>query len=474
MPRRTVRLRTTALALGVVAVALSVAAVALVMLLHRSLVGNVDAQARMRLDAVVSMVRGGGVPPALAGSDEDSTIAQVVADGRVLAESPLLHGSGRLASFEPAGDEVVVRTLPRLRVSGSGYRVAAQRVDAAGGSVVVYAAASLEPVSESTAVVRVLLAVGLPMLVLFVGVTTWALVGRALRPVEAIRQQVAEISVTALDRRVPETGTADEIDRLARTMNEMLARLDTASQRQRSFVADASHELHSPLATIRARLEVRLAHPEAADWPRLAERWLDEQTRLERLVDNLLLLAMVDDGVAVRSPQVVDLDELVLRELRDLRARGRVRIDVSRVAGGRVIGDPDQLRRVARNLLDNAELHAASTVRVELAQVDPGTVALAVSDDGPGIAPGQRERVFERFVRLDQARGREGGAGLGLSIVREIVTAHGGTAEAEEAEVGARLVIRLPSAEHRREPADPADPADPAATPAEPAGTADG
>jgi signal transduction histidine kinase len=457
MARRTVRLRTTALAIGVVAAALSVAAVALLILLHRSLVGNVDAQARLRLDSVASMVRAAGVPRALAGSDEDSTVAQVVADGRVLAESPLLQGSGRLAGFEPAGDEVVVRTLPRLRVSGSGYRVAAQRVDAGGGPVVVYAAASLEPVSESTGVVRVLLAIGLPGLVLLVGVTTWALVGRALEPVEAIRRQVAEISVTALDRRVSEPGSADEIDRLARTMNQMLARLDAAARRQRSFVADASHELHSPLATIRARLEVGLAHPDAADWPSLAERWLEEQTRLERLVDNLLMLALVDDGVAIRSPKVVDLDELVLRELRDLRARGRVRVDVSRVAGARVVGDPDQLRRVARNLLDNAELHAASTVRVELGQVDPGTVALAVSDDGPGIAPDQRERVFERFVRLDEARGRHGGAGLGLSIVREIVTAHGGTAEAEEAEAGARLVVRFPAAERRREPAGPAE-----------------
>jgi signal transduction histidine kinase len=457
MARRTVRLRTTALAIAVVAAALSVAAVALLMLLHRSLVGNVDAEARMRLDSVASMVRAGGLPRALAGSDEDSTVAQVVADGRVLAESPLLRGSGRLAGFEPAGDEVVVRTLPRLRVSGSGYRVAAQRVDAGGGQVVVYAAASLEPVSESTGVVRVLLAIGLPGLVLLVGVTTWALVGRALEPVEAIRRQVAEISVTALDRRVPEPGSDDEIDRLARTMNQMLARLDAAARRQRSFVADASHELHSPLATIRARLEVGLAHPDAADWPGLAERWLEEQTRLERLVDNLLMLALVDDGVAIRSPRVVDLDELVLRELRDLRARGRVRVDVSRVAGARVLGDPDQLRRVARNLLDNAELHAASTVRVELGQVDSGTVALAVSDDGPGIAPDQRERVFERFVRLDEARGRHGGAGLGLSIVREIVTAHGGTVDAEEAEAGARLVVRLPAAERRREPAGAAE-----------------
>jgi signal transduction histidine kinase len=273
-------------------------------------------------------------------------------------------------------------------------------------------------------------------------------VGRALEPVEAIRRQVAEISVSALDRRVPEPATGDEIERLARTMNQMLARLDAAARRQRAFVADASHELHSPLATIRAKLEVGLGRPDAVDWPAVVGGWLDEQARLERLVENLLVLAQADDGAAIRSPRVVDLDELVLRELRDLRARGRVRLDVSGVTGGRVVGDADQLRRVVRNLLDNAELHATSAVRVELAQSDPDAVVLAVSDDGPGIAASQRERVFERFVRLDEARNRRaGGAGLGLAIVREIVTAHGGTARAEETEAGARLVVRLPAAE---------------------------
>ena len=461
MARHTVRVRTTALALGVVGAALIVAAVALVLLLHRSLVSNVDAEARTRLDDVAAMVRRGGVPPTLAGSgDDDGTIAEVVAGGRVLAKSALIRGTAPLADFEPSGDEVVLRTLAHPPISGSAYRVAAQRVDTPEGPVVVYVGASLEQVAESTTALRVLLAIGVPLLLLFVGVTTWGLVGRALDPVEAIRRQVAEISVTALDRRVPEPATADEIDRLARTMNEMLARLDAAARRQRSFVADASHELHGPLAAIRARLEVGLAHPDTTEWPSLAEGWLEEQTRLERLVDNLLVLAQVDEGVAIRRTQVVDLDELVLQELRDLQARGRVRVDPAGVAGGRVVGDPDQLRRVVRNLLDNAELHAVSTVRAELTQVDPTTVALAVIDDGPGIAPDQRERVFERFVRLDKARNRRaGGAGLGLAIVREIVTAHGGTARAEESDAGARLVVRLPAAEQYRQRAEPAAPA---------------
>jgi signal transduction histidine kinase len=467
MGRRTVRVRTTALALCVVGAALIIAAVVLVVLLHRSLVGNVDAQARMRLDAVVSLVRHRGVPPTLAGSDDDGTIAEVVAGGRTVARSPLLQGSKTLATFQPPGDEVAMRTLPHP-LADDDYRVAAQRVAVRGGTVVVYAGASLEHAAESAGTLRLLLVIGVPLLLLFVGVTTWALVGRALEPVEAIRRQVAEISVTALDRRVPEPATADEIDRLARTMNQMLARLEGAARRQRAFIADASHELHSPLAAIRARLEVALASPHRVDWRRMTEGWLEEQARLERLIDNLLLLAQVEDGVALRSRQVVDLDELVLRELRDLRARGRVRIDVADLAGGRVLGDPDQLRRVVRNLLDNAEQHAASTVRVELARADAGSFALAVVDDGPGIAPADRERVFERFVRLDKARSRRaGGAGLGLAIVREIVTAHGGTAAVEDSEVGARLVVRLPAADPDAGPAGPdGERTEPAETPA--------
>jgi signal transduction histidine kinase len=447
--RRTVRMRATALALGAVGAALTVAAVALLVLLHNSLVSDVDAQARLRLDAVATLVRRAQVPATLAGGDDDGTVAQVVARGKVVAQSPLVQGAAPLAPVPPADDRVLVRTVEHPPIGGGGaYRVAARRLDLATGPVVVYAAASLEPVTESTGALRVLLAVGVPLLLVFVGLTTWSLVGRALEPVEAIRRQVAEISVSALDRRVPEPATGDEIERLARTMNQMLARLDAAARRQRAFVADASHELHSPLATIRAKLEVGLGQPDAVDWPAVARGWLDEQARLERLVENLLVLARVDDGATIRSPRLVDLDELVLRELRDLRARGTVRLDVSGVAGGRVVGDADQLRRVVRNLLDNAELHATSAVSVELAQTDPDSVVLAVSDDGPGIAAGQRERVFERFVRLDEARSRRaGGAGLGLAIVREIVTAHGGTACAEATEVGARLVVRLPAAE---------------------------
>jgi signal transduction histidine kinase len=442
---RSVRTRITATALGVVGTALVLAGFLLLALLQRSLVGGVDTQATMRAQDVAALVARRGVPPALVGQD-DGTVAQVVARGRVLVQSPVIRETQPLAGFVPDPGKIVVRTVDRAAIGDDAgpYRVAAIRADGPDGPVVVYAAATLEPVTDSIVDTALILSVVVPLLIVLVGVTTWRLVGRTLGPVEAIRRQVAEISAAALDRRVPVPGTGDEVDRLARTMNEMLDRLDAAAHRQRAFVADASHELRSPLTAVRAKLEVGLDRAGSVDWPALARSWLAEQERLEHLVDDLLLLARVDEGVDERGQTVVDLDELVLRQARDVRSREKVRVEVSEVTGGRVRGDADQLRRVVANLFDNAERHAATTVRCALRQ-DGATVELVVSDDGPGIAAADRERVFERFVRLDEARNRRGGgSGLGLAIVRDIVTAHGGTAEVADTGAGARFVVRLP------------------------------
>jgi signal transduction histidine kinase len=444
VPRGTIRLRITMMALAVVGSALVLAAVVMLVVLHRALVADVDTEARMRLNDTGASARYGQLPASLAG-DDDGTVAQVVADGRVVAQSPLIHTTEPLARAVPSGGEVVMSTVEDASISdGGAYRVAAGRFETPRGPVVVYAAASLEPVEDGMRALQALLSVMVPLLILLVGFTTWKLVGRTLDPVEAIRRQVAEISSDALDRRVPQPAVADEVGRLASTMNDMLARLDEAARRQRSFVADASHELRSPLATIRTQLEVALASPGAADWPTVAGRWLVAQERLERLVEDLLILARVDEGTPAGTA-VVDLDEVVLRELRDVRTRGQVRLDVAGLGGARVSGNREQLSRVVRNLLDNAERHARGVVRVELARCN-GVVELAVSDDGPGIAADQRERVFERFVRLDEARSRRGGGvGLGLAIVKGIVVAHGGTAEVADAPEGARLVVRLPA-----------------------------
>jgi signal transduction histidine kinase len=449
--RHTVRVRITAAALAVVGTALVVAGVVLVALLHRFELASVDDQVRMRAGDIAEQAQRGALPPVLATTGRD-TVIQVVGNGRILAASAVIRGPAPLWTFQAGPGDPSLRTVENRAIGDGGpYRIAATSVDTPNGPATVYAAASLAHVTATVEELEVLLAAVIPALILLVGVTTWRLVGRTLEPVEAIRREVAEISATALDRRVPVPRTVDEIDRLAGTMNEMLDRLEAANRRQRAFVADASHELRGPLATIRAKLETGLARPGSLDLPALAAGWLDEQARLERLVDDLLLLARVDEGIAVGTPVLVDLDELALAEARDLLARGTVGVDAAGVSGGRVRGDREQLRRVVRNLLDNAERHAAGTVTVALQQAGD-LVELTVGDDGPGIPPVERLRVFERFVRLDEARNRrDGGAGLGLSIVRDIVAAHGGTAEAADAERGARLVVRLPAAE----PAEP-------------------
>jgi signal transduction histidine kinase len=251
-----------------------------------------------------------------------------------------------------------------------------------------------------------------------------------------------------MDRRVPEPDTRDEVGRLARTMNAMLDRLESASQRQRQFVSDASHELRSPLASIRTNLEVALRHSERADWPVVAERALAEDARMEDTVSELLALARLDeaDGSApVDTLPEIDLDELVLDDTVQQR---RVPVDTSRVSAGRVHGRREQLTRVVRNLLDNAARHAASSVAVELRAGDDHTIELTVDDDGPGIPVEERERVFDRFTRLDDGRARDaGGLGLGLSMVKEITEQHGGTVTIEDAPIGgARLRVRLPAA----------------------------
>jgi signal transduction histidine kinase len=443
---RTVRARTTMTAVAVMSAAVAIASFALVILLQRSLLRDVDARAAVRLHDLVALAVRDQVPRLLAGDDEDSTVAQLVADNEIVAQSPAIRGGVVIADFAPAGSSIVTRYVSNAPIVGGGtYRVAAQRVTAPSGPAVAYAGASVEPVTDSIHSVEVLLAVVGPALILLTGGMTWWLVGRTLDPVEAIRAEVAEISAAGLARRVPERDTGDEIQRLAQTMNSMLARLDDATSRQRQFVSDAAHELRSPVAAIRAELDLATAHPDDVDWPALLDRLTTSSTRLERLVKDLFVLATADEQSSQR-PTEVDLDELVLRDVESLRATSGHAVEARKVDAARVLGDRDQLERVVANLLDNAERHTTSTIVVELRSAD-AIAELTVADDGPGIPSPLRERVFERFTRLDEARDRDqGGAGLGLAIARQIVTDHGGSIELADSNGGARFVIRLPTA----------------------------
>jgi signal transduction histidine kinase len=311
------------------------------------------------------------------------------------------------------------------------------------GDLTIHAVSPLAEIDNSVGTLRAALWLGLPLLVLAAGVMTWFITGRTLAPVAVMTRRVRELSSTNLDARVPVPPTDDEIALLARTMNDMLDRLEKASVKQRQFVSDASHELRSPVASIRAQLETALRYPDDVDWPSVAGIVLAEDDRLDHLVGNLLAMARLEEGrYGPRSE--VDLDDLVMAQVPRMTG---VHVDLSGVSAGRVWGNRDELTSVIRNLLDNGARHAASSLAVTVREEGPWVV-LTVTDDGEGIPADERDQVFERFARLQEGRARdEGGTGLGLSLTKRIVEHHGGRIHVEEGSTGgARFVVSLPSA----------------------------
>ena len=291
-------------------------------------------------------------------------------------------------------------------------------------------------------VVRNTMAVAVAILTALAGVATWFIAGRALRPVGAITDQVREITSGTLSDRVPEPGGADEIGVLATTMNTMLGRLENSDLKRRQFVSDASHELRTPVAVLRSEAEVARRAPGSTTIDDLAGVVLGESARLERLVEDLLALARGDESRELASTSTVDVDEVVLAEAS--RARS-LPVDKSGVSAGRIVGYPDVLTRVVAHLLDNAARHAEARVGVGVQTVGE-KVRIWVDDDGPGVSVAERDRIFERFIRLDDARTRDrGGAGLGLAVVHSAVEQMAGTIEVLESPLGgARFLIELP------------------------------
>jgi len=440
-----VRAKMTVLATLVAVIAVGISAVALLVVLRHSLERAGDDAAKTRVQDLAALATSGTLP-ALLTVPNDEDIAQVVdASGAVLAGSTGHTGRG-IATFAPEGTAPVVRMVRDVPDDNEliDFRVWAKRAQTGDGPVTVYIATSLDSVNETIATVRRVLLLILPPLLALLAVASWVLVGRALRPVEAIRAEVADISGRALDRRVPVPPNRDEIGRLASTMNEMLDRLQAASERQRKFVADASHELQSPIAALRTQLEVAIAQPATTDWAATSSDLLAESRHMERLVRDLLFLARSDGEESVRRIEPVDLDDIVLEEATRLRSSARVGVDASGVSAAPLSGNRDELTRLVRNLLENAEHHAESRVRIRLS-AEGREIILVVEDDGPGVPPAERERIFQRFTRLDEARSRHnGGTGLGLAIVKEITERHGGTVCVESAAPGARFAVRLP------------------------------
>ncbi|MFF1819691.1 sensor histidine kinase [Kribbella sp. NPDC058245] len=430
--RSSVRSRSTAAAVVVVAVAMALGAAVLLLLLQRALITGVSDAADARSTEVVGQVGEEGVKglsAELGETTRQSQLVQVIdATGHVVAASSSRVDTQPLTTLRPAPGVIERSEVGRMPLlDEDGYLIVAQGAEYGGQRYVVVVASSVETQRETVTTVTKYLLVGFPILLVVVGVAGWFLAGQALGPVERIRRRVQGIGAGDLGERVPVPETQDEIAKLAATMNEMLDRLQAGQATQRRFVADASHELRSPLATLTAALEVAEADPTGRAWQELSQLMGAETERMGRLVEDLLLLAKADDAGLRMQRTDVDLDDLVEAEVQRLRGSAPDLTVTGDIHPVRISGDPARLSQLIRNLVDNAARAAHSTVRLTASEAD-GAAVLTVEDDGDGIPEGDRQRVFERFVRLDSSRARtSGGSGLGLSIVQEITKAHGGS-----------------------------------------------
>ncbi|WP_148590591.1 HAMP domain-containing sensor histidine kinase [Streptomyces sp. WAC01526] len=464
-----VRARAAAGATVVVALALIAAGTAVLLVLQGNLQDQAGLQAQVAARSVAEQIATGKPYDQLDLPDgEDHPVVVAAENGRVLAvgEDVRAVDGKRVAktsqgagSVAPSGededgededeqglksgevDDDVVYRDGTADVDGTvaDYRFAVvEAKDIRGEQATVRAGSALAPERDAVGSVRDAMLVGLPLLLVVVAGVTWLVTRRALRPVEGIRGEMAAITAsTDLSRRVPVPSSKDEIGRLARTTNETLAALESSVERQRRFVADASHELRSPIASLRTQLEVGVAHPELLDVPGAVE----DTVRLQRLAADLLLLARLDAGERPAGARV-DLAAMV-REESSQRVADRIPVRAGELASAEVAGSRGQLGRVLGNLLDNAQRHAVSSVRVAVVREGEWAV-LRVEDDGPGVPESERERIFERFVRLDDARARDdGGAGLGLAIARDVAVRHGGSLAVR---TGSVFELRLPVA----------------------------
>ncbi|MFE3454929.1 ATP-binding protein [Nonomuraea sp. NPDC059194] len=401
-----VRLRATIAATLVVAAALGLATAVLVVSLRGSLEASANAEAARKVVSAASVLP-------LSIEAQPAERLQLTADPDV-----------QIAA--------TTETVPWETVAGD-FAIATMAVPTEDGTMTVYGRASLAGAEQALQTLNGLLLPGVPLLLAVVAGMTWFSVGRALAPVAAIRAKVADITARDLHQRVPVPESGDEIARLATTVNGTLDRLETAVERHKQFVADAAHELRSPIATLRARME--LAEPTD-----LSTEALADVDRLQRLAGDLLLLARLDAGEPLKAEEV-DLGQVVAEE--SLRPGAAVTLDISPDVV--ISGSRGHLARLVTNLVDNAVRHAATAVEVRVRGKD-GAAVLEVLDDGPGIPSEHREAVFDRFTRLDEARARDGGGvGLGLPIARDIATLHGGTLAVRDGGFVARFPLRGPA-----------------------------
>ena len=438
MSRVPIRVRLAALVALAMMVVLAGAGLFVYLRLQSDLDESVDSALEARIAAVAASGRAAAGSP---GDDEDGFAQVVSADGRVLertggAEGAVLTGA-ELARV--AGDDEVEAEREIEGVDGT-TRLLAER----DGSTVVVAGQSLEDRDETLSALAGAFALGAPVAAIVVALLGYGLAAAGLRPVERIRRRAAEVSLEGEAEPLPLPAARDEIRRLGETLNAMLDRLRGSYARERRFVADASHELRTPVAVIKAELEAALRA--AGSDPDLREALtaaVEECDRLAQLAEDLLVIARSGDGALAVRPEPLDaavlLDRIRTRFAARARERGR-ELRVEAEAGLTVAADELRLSQALGNLVDNALRHGEGAVTLSARQAG-AAVELEVSDDGPGPPPELRPRAFERFARGDEARTR-GGAGLGLAIVRAIADAHGGTAELGP---DSAVRLRLPS-----------------------------
>jgi signal transduction histidine kinase len=449
--RQSLRARLTLIATALFSAAVITGVVLLLVVQRSALTRVLDQSANRTATSIARLFNSGKEPVTLPPTSGGITAVQVVDAGNVVvAASP---GADRRVSVVTAHELQAVRSGARPTVtsptSNARLRIVGHRL----GERTILVATDVSRVDDSLRILTRAALIGSPLAVLLMALATYAVVSLSLRPVAALRHGAADITAAGLARqRLPVPGAHDEIHRLAVTLNAMLDRIDSATSRQRTFVGDAAHELRSPLASLRVQLEVAQRLGPSADWAGVMEDVLVDVERLERLVDDLLTLARLDESAAgaLAQREPVALDALVKEVVRGY-AHARVPV-VADTQPTRTSGDPEALRRVAINLIDNAVRYASDEVQVSVAPAKRSgkpTARLVVVDDGPGIPEEERERVFDRFYRVQESRSRaSGGTGLGLPIVRDIVRNHGGRVRLtarEDGRPGLRALVVLPA-----------------------------
>jgi len=442
-----VRVRLTALAVALTVAAIVAGSLALLSNQRSTLTSTIDDALRVRADGLETVLADTPLEATLPNRADGDAVIQIISDnGAVLSSTD--NVSGENAIIEPRttpGDRIGTVTVSPI--DGATFRVLTRTIDTERGPATLAVATRFDAITESLATLTRSLAVAIPLLGLFVGIISWIVIGRTLRPVETIRREVETIATANLDRRVPAGRSDSELGRLATTMNDMLTRIELGHHRQQQFVADASHELRSPLTRMRGHLEVdQRTNADSTQLMATHTKILDDLDHLEALVDDLLVLARHDEIAPLARTEAVDLDDIVLADINTRRPASRVVFDTSQVSGAQVTGDPRQLARAIRNVLDNAERHATTTVEIHVSEPTPTSAQVIIHDDGNGIPTEMHDTLFERFRQADTARSpTRAGTGLGLAITRAIIERHHGTiAFDSDTTRGARLVLMLP------------------------------